>query len=288
MLLGDVGVPHPHCSVDGCVQRGTRRAVACLHGHPVHEGGHEHREAFHICPTRDIPVADAALDALDNQSVRLDAQPVKVLARLSAFGVLCSAVECPQNEHAPVRLSGLRDRRHVVAHHLLDRIARREFGRLERAAPRLPRRRHVGRHGFLEELLLGAERRVQARRRDSAHRLLKVGERRAVVPALTKHADRCLVTTGRDPERLAAAKAALPDEVVVMRADAREMSDSQAVADEVRSRFGRLDALFLNAGVGPMQPVEAVSEAAFDDNFAVTRARRRRLGVRQTRAALLR
>jgi NAD(P)-dependent dehydrogenase (short-subunit alcohol dehydrogenase family) len=78
-----------------------------------------------------------------------------------------------------------------------------------------------------------------------------------------------VVTTGRDPERVAAAKAALPGEVVVMRADARAMSDTQAVADEVRSRFGRLDALFLNAGVGPMQPVEAVSEAAFDDNFAV-------------------
>jgi NAD(P)-dependent dehydrogenase (short-subunit alcohol dehydrogenase family) len=78
-----------------------------------------------------------------------------------------------------------------------------------------------------------------------------------------------LVTTGHDPERLAAAKAALPSDVIMMRADARAISDTQAVADEVRSRFGRLDALFLNAGVGPMQPVEAVTEAAFDDNFAV-------------------
>src|SRR5262249_252594 len=58
-------------------------------------------------------------------------------------------------------------------------------------------------------------------------------------------------------------------DVVVMRADARVLPDTQAVADEVRSRFGRLDALFLNAGVGPMQRVGAVTEAAFDDNFAV-------------------
>ena len=78
-----------------------------------------------------------------------------------------------------------------------------------------------------------------------------------------------VVTTGRDPERLAAAKAALPGDVIMVRADARAISDTQAVADEVRSRFGRLDALFLNAGVGPMQPVEAVSESAFDDSFAV-------------------
>jgi NAD(P)-dependent dehydrogenase (short-subunit alcohol dehydrogenase family) len=77
-----------------------------------------------------------------------------------------------------------------------------------------------------------------------------------------------VVTTGRDPERIAAAQAALPG-VLVRRADLRVLSETQAVADEIRTRFGRLDALFLNAGVGPMQPVDAVTEAAFDDNFAV-------------------
>lgn len=78
-----------------------------------------------------------------------------------------------------------------------------------------------------------------------------------------------VVATGQNPERIAAAQNALPEDVIVLRADLRVMSDTQAVADEVRSRFGRLDALFLNAGVGPMQPVEAVTEAAFDDNFTV-------------------
>jgi NAD(P)-dependent dehydrogenase (short-subunit alcohol dehydrogenase family) len=78
-----------------------------------------------------------------------------------------------------------------------------------------------------------------------------------------------VVTTGRNPERIAAAKEALPKDVLILRADARVLSETQAVADEVRSRFGRLDVLFLNAGVGPMQPVEAVSEAAFDDNFSI-------------------
>lgn len=78
-----------------------------------------------------------------------------------------------------------------------------------------------------------------------------------------------VVTTGRDPDRIAAAKKTLPKDVVVLRADARVISDADAVAEQVRSRFGRLDALFLNAGVGPMQPVGAVTEAAYDDNFAV-------------------
>jgi len=78
-----------------------------------------------------------------------------------------------------------------------------------------------------------------------------------------------VVTTGQNVERIAAAKDALPSDVTVLRADLRVISDAQAVADDVRARFGRLDALFLNAGVGPMRRVEEVTEAAYDDNFAV-------------------
>lgn len=78
-----------------------------------------------------------------------------------------------------------------------------------------------------------------------------------------------VVVTGQNPDRIATARGALPRDVVVLRADARELADTQAVADEIRSRHGRLDALFLNAGVGPMQSIEAVDEASFDDTFAV-------------------
>jgi NAD(P)-dependent dehydrogenase (short-subunit alcohol dehydrogenase family) len=77
-----------------------------------------------------------------------------------------------------------------------------------------------------------------------------------------------VVVTGKDAERLAAARKALPG-VLVLAADARRLAETQAVADAIRTKFGRLDALFLNAGTGPMQPVEAVDEASFDDNFAV-------------------
>jgi NAD(P)-dependent dehydrogenase (short-subunit alcohol dehydrogenase family) len=78
-----------------------------------------------------------------------------------------------------------------------------------------------------------------------------------------------VVTTGNNRDRIAAAQASLPKDVVVLRADLRSMADTDEVANNIRSRFGRLDAVSLNAGVGPMQPVEAVSEAAYDDNFAV-------------------
>ncbi|MZD08916.1 SDR family oxidoreductase [Streptomyces sp. SID5785] len=59
----------------------------------------------------------------------------------------------------------------------------------------------------------------------------------------------------------------LPDEVAVVRADARSLADLDHVMDEVRARFGTLDLLFLNAGVSRPGPVESIDEAAFDDLF---------------------
>ncbi len=78
-----------------------------------------------------------------------------------------------------------------------------------------------------------------------------------------------VVVTGQNPDRIARARSALPRDVVVLSADARVLAETQAVADEVASRYGRLDALFLNAGVGPMQSIDAVDEASFDNTFAV-------------------
>jgi NAD(P)-dependent dehydrogenase (short-subunit alcohol dehydrogenase family) len=78
-----------------------------------------------------------------------------------------------------------------------------------------------------------------------------------------------VVVTGQNADRIAIAKTQLPPGVVVLRADIRAIADAQAVADEIRARYGRLDALFLNAGTGPMQPIEAVDEASFDNTFAI-------------------
>jgi NAD(P)-dependent dehydrogenase (short-subunit alcohol dehydrogenase family) len=77
-----------------------------------------------------------------------------------------------------------------------------------------------------------------------------------------------VVTTGHDPERLAAAKSALPGDVMVIRADARSLADADRVAREVRQHHGKIDFAFFNAGVGPMVPLEAIEEAYYDDVFA--------------------
>jgi NAD(P)-dependent dehydrogenase (short-subunit alcohol dehydrogenase family) len=76
-----------------------------------------------------------------------------------------------------------------------------------------------------------------------------------------------VIVTGKNAETIAAARSELPDGVTVVRADARRISDADRVADEIRTRHGRLDAVFLNAGTGPMQPIEQVTEATFDKTF---------------------
>ena len=78
-----------------------------------------------------------------------------------------------------------------------------------------------------------------------------------------------VVVTGRDPGTLAAARRELPEDALVLPADARDLADADRVAAELADRFGRLDLLFLNAGIGVMAPLEAVDETAYDEHFAV-------------------
>jgi NAD(P)-dependent dehydrogenase (short-subunit alcohol dehydrogenase family) len=78
-----------------------------------------------------------------------------------------------------------------------------------------------------------------------------------------------VIVTGQNPATIAAARAALPEPVVVLRADARSLADSDRVAAEVRDRFGALDVLFLNAGITRPGPVASFDEATWDDVFAV-------------------
>lgn len=74
-----------------------------------------------------------------------------------------------------------------------------------------------------------------------------------------------VAVTGQDPEKLARARRELPDEVLVLSADARSLGAAAYVADTIRERFGTLDAMVLNAGIIRLQPVEDVDEATFDD-----------------------
>ena len=77
-----------------------------------------------------------------------------------------------------------------------------------------------------------------------------------------------VIATGSNPKGLAAAKAELPGIEVVL-SDQSDPAASKALADDVAGRHGRIDIVFINAGVAVMAPLEEVTEAAFDRQFGI-------------------
>jgi NAD(P)-dependent dehydrogenase (short-subunit alcohol dehydrogenase family) len=76
-----------------------------------------------------------------------------------------------------------------------------------------------------------------------------------------------VIVTGQNPETLKAARESFPKDIVVFKADARSLADTERLAAEVKERWNHLDFLYLNAGTSKMLPVEAVDENIFDDSI---------------------
>ncbi|RJO75578.1 glucose 1-dehydrogenase [Nocardia panacis] len=80
-----------------------------------------------------------------------------------------------------------------------------------------------------------------------------------------------VVITGRDKVRLDAVVAELGPHVLGIAGDATDLNDLDTVVSTIRDRFGRLDAVFANAGIGAFAPASSVTEAEFhrvvDANF---------------------
>ncbi|MGW4893217.1 SDR family NAD(P)-dependent oxidoreductase [Kitasatospora sp. NPDC004240] len=80
-----------------------------------------------------------------------------------------------------------------------------------------------------------------------------------------------VVVTGRTEERLERAAVQLADvsdgggRLLTVRADAASLSDTDRLMEAVRQRYGRLDGVFANAGIGIFEPVAETTEQAFDD-----------------------
>ncbi len=78
-----------------------------------------------------------------------------------------------------------------------------------------------------------------------------------------------VAVTGTNPETLEAARKALGDGALVIKADAADVAGQKAVADAAARAFGGLDILFVNAGIAQLKPVEAWDEAGFDRVFDI-------------------
>jgi NAD(P)-dependent dehydrogenase (short-subunit alcohol dehydrogenase family) len=73
-----------------------------------------------------------------------------------------------------------------------------------------------------------------------------------------------VLITGRRPEAVQQAVATLGKEVDSFIADQGKIEDSKQLAEYVRDRYGKIDILFVNAGIGTFANVADVSEAEFD------------------------
>jgi NAD(P)-dependent dehydrogenase (short-subunit alcohol dehydrogenase family) len=67
---------------------------------------------------------------------------------------------------------------------------------------------------------------------------------------------------------LKAAQTELGADALVIKADVSRVPEIAAAMDEIKRKFGRIDALFANAGIGRFVPFEEVTEEFFDQTMA--------------------
>ena len=77
-----------------------------------------------------------------------------------------------------------------------------------------------------------------------------------------------VVVTGSSPKSVEAARDELKGIEVVL-SDQSDPAASKALADEVAARHGRIDILFVNAGVAGFAPLDQVGEEDFDRQFGI-------------------
>ena len=78
-----------------------------------------------------------------------------------------------------------------------------------------------------------------------------------------------VLVTGRTKATLDSARDALGTNAIVMESDAASLADIDALADRVRSEFGTLDALFVNAGLARYVPFDSMTEAMYDESLTI-------------------
>ncbi len=76
-----------------------------------------------------------------------------------------------------------------------------------------------------------------------------------------------VLVTGRTPATLDAARVELGENAIVFESDAASLTDIDALAAKVTESFGRVDVLFVNAGIGRFVSFDQMDEAVYDEMF---------------------
>lgn len=75
--------------------------------------------------------------------------------------------------------------------------------------------------------------------------------------------------SGRSQKTLDEAAKELGKDALVLQADVSKLSDADKLFSAVEKRFGKIDVLFVNAGVAKFVPIDQVSEEHYDEIFDI-------------------
>ena len=78
-----------------------------------------------------------------------------------------------------------------------------------------------------------------------------------------------VVLTGRSKEKLQLLETDLEGDYLLVQADAASLEDSHRLVKRTVDHFGRIDILFLNAGVFAAQPLGSISEEVFNNVYDI-------------------
>jgi NAD(P)-dependent dehydrogenase (short-subunit alcohol dehydrogenase family) len=78
-----------------------------------------------------------------------------------------------------------------------------------------------------------------------------------------------VIVTGRRRDALDAAVGEIGRGAVGLQGDVSKMADLDRMYAEIKTKFGRIDILFANAGIAAMTPLGLVTEEHFDREFAI-------------------
>jgi NAD(P)-dependent dehydrogenase (short-subunit alcohol dehydrogenase family) len=75
--------------------------------------------------------------------------------------------------------------------------------------------------------------------------------------------------TGRNEKTLEVAAKEIGDGTLAIQSDSGKVREIEAAMQKINQRFGRIDALFVNAGVAKFVPFEEVTEQFFDETIGI-------------------
>lgn len=78
-----------------------------------------------------------------------------------------------------------------------------------------------------------------------------------------------VIVTGRNSQSIAEAQRLLPSGITVLQSDAANVAEIEQLVTEIKRLHGKIDVLFLNAGIFSMKPFELTTEEDYDHMLAI-------------------